>query len=247
MRTLVSHSNDSIRDPLFVEASVDMDPSRSIHRCLESIWERLHLRARLFLQEGGALVLRDYVGAYHSPLKVGLSVHPESIVWEIFRKGKPLNLTASSDQRGRPHTLPEPVIIKAVIPLRGEDPQDGRGLTHGVLVVDAGDSPEPIDDRDFQYLKVLGMLINEILQRSVLLERIRQIQKERENMTLEVAHIFRNRLIVIGGFARRLGKVLLDPNLRRWTRIILDEVEKGERALEHWIRSIEKEEGDSEK
>jgi hypothetical protein len=167
------------------------------------------------LREEKFLILRDYVGTYHRRPEIGLKVHPESIVWKIFQKGEPVNLTESSSEEERPHSLPEPVTIKAIIPMKVEDPHEGLWRIMGVLVVDAGDSPEPIENRDFQYLKVLGMLISEILERTNLLFMIQKIQTDREKMAQEVAHIFRNRFVVIGGFARRLEKVLLNPNLKQ--------------------------------
>lgn len=220
------------------ESFTELVPSQAIHRCMAYIWERLHLRARLFLLEGESLILKDFVGEYRCPPEIGLKVHPKSIVWQIFREGKPVNLAETSAREERPHTLPEPVLIKAVIPLRVEEslPADfGEAL--GVLVVDAGDSLGPIEDRDFHYLQILGMLISQILQGSILLARIQKIQKEREKMAGEIAHIVRNRLIVIGGFARRLRKALMEPKLKKWAEIILQEAEKGERSMKQWTNA----------
>jgi nitrogen-specific signal transduction histidine kinase len=76
------------------------------------------------------------------------------------------------------------------------------------------------------------MLISEILQRSILQEEIQKSHWEREKMALEVCHICRNRFLSIGGFARKLTQALQDPALRRRVGIILDEVEKVERALD---------------
>lgn len=224
-----------MHNPSVGESPFDSVHFQAVHRCMEHIWERLHLRARLFLPEGESLILKDFVGEYRRRPEIGLKVHPKSIVWKIFREGKPVNLAQASGQEKRPHTLPEPVLIKAVIPLTVEEsPPGSSGEALGVLVVDAGDSPEPIEDRDFHYLQILGMLISQLLQGAILLARIQKIQNEREEMAREIAHIVRNRLIVIGGFARRLVKTLPEQGLKRWAEIILQESEEGEGALKKW-------------
>ena len=149
------------------EPSVEVAPFQAIHSCLEHIWQELHLRARLFICKGEELILRDYVGTYGCCPEIGLKVHPGSVVWEVFRQGKAVNLKEVNKQEERPCTLPEPVAIKAVIPLTVLDISSGEQQTVGALVVDAGDSPEPIQDRDFHYLQVVGMLISEILERFI--------------------------------------------------------------------------------
>lgn len=217
--TLAFSNKHSIHDSFLEEHSGEMASPQAIHRCLEHIWEHLHLRTRLFLREGKDLTLRTCMGAYDCCPELGLKVHPESVVWEIVRKGKPVNVTQLSLEEGRPYTLPEPVAIKAIVPLKGEDPTEGRGRTLGVLVADAGDSPEPIEDRDFHYLTILGMLISEILQRSILQQKIEKSLWERDKMAREVSHICRNRFLLIGGVARKLTQALQDPDLRRiWRR-----------------------------
>jgi signal transduction histidine kinase len=228
------------QDILFREPSAGLTPLRAIHRCLEHIWRRFHLRARLFVLERNGLVLRDCVGAYRCCPEIGLKVRPGSRVWEIFAKGDPVNLTQSDNQKGRPHTLPERITIKAVIPLKNITPEEGEGEILGVLVVDAGDALEPIEERDFQYLEVVGMLITEILDRSNLIEKIQAIQREKDRMAREVSHIFRNRFTVIGGLALRLSRALSEPSLKRWAKIIVQEVANGEQALEAWRKSHRK-------
>jgi hypothetical protein len=220
---------------------VELVPSQTIHRCMAYIWERLHLRARLFLLEERSLVLRDFVGEYRCCPEIGLKVHPESIVWEIFREGKAVNLAEAPALEKRPHTLPEPVPIKAVIPLKAGDPRDGVVRRLGVLVVDFGEPNKPIEDRDFHYLQILGTLISQILQGSILLSKLRKIQNERERSAREIAHIVRNRLIVIGGFARRLVKVLPEPQWKGWAEVILQESEGGEEALKQWRNAHDQE------
>jgi hypothetical protein len=223
------------------EPSVALATPRAIHWCLEQIWERLHLRARLFLLEGDALVLRDCVGEYRYCPEVGLRVHSESVVWKILKNGAPANLSESSHHKGRSHTLPEPVTIKAVVPLKVTDLACEEKETFGVLVVDAGNSPKPLHDRDFQFVVILGLLISEILQRSVLLEKIQVTQREKDRMAGEVSHVFRNRFTIIGGFARKLRRHLRNPILKKCAEIILFEVEKGEEALEAWRKTHKKE------
>lgn len=228
------------------EPSVEVAPFQAIHCCLEHIWQQLHLRARLFIHKGGELILKDYVGTYGCCPEIGLKVHPGSVVWEVFREGKAVNLTEVNKLEERPRTLPEPVAIKAVIPLTVLDISSGEQQTVGALVVDAGDSPDPIQDRDFHYLQVVGMLISEILERFILLEGIHKLQRDKDEMAREVAHIVRNRFTAIGGFARRLEKDLRDSAARRWAEIILDEVLKGVDATEKWLAAHEGREVDLE-
>lgn len=228
-------------DSFFGEPSVELAPPPAIHWCLEQIWQRFHLRARLFLLEGDDLVLRDCVGAYRYCPEIGLRVYPGSIVWEIFKDGKAVDLTESYNQKGRPHTLPEPVTIKAVIPLKGPDILNGQDRPLGVLIVDTGEPPRPIEDRDFQYLEVLGMLIAEILQRCIIMERIQAIRQEKDRMDRQVSHIFRTRFTIIGGFARRITQAVLEPTSKKLAEIILDEAIKGEQALDAWRESRGKE------
>jgi hypothetical protein len=214
---------------------MQVSPFRTTHECLEHIWQRFRLRARLFLLEGGALVLRDCVGAYGVCPEIGLKVNPGSMVWEIFQQGTSVNLNQPWDYQGRGHSLPEPVNYKAVIPLKCSEVLLCEGAQClGVLVVDEGDPRKPIDERDFHYLNLVGMLLSEVLARSMLIVRIRTIQREKTEMAEEVAHIFRNRFTVIGGFALRLTKALEDSTLRQYSRIILKETAKAEKALKRW-------------
>ncbi|MBW1980067.1 MAG: universal stress protein [Deltaproteobacteria bacterium] len=225
---------------LFEEVLALLTSSQAIHRCLEHIWQRFHLRARLFLREGENLVMRACVGNYQRCPEIGLQVHPDSIVWEVFRSGMAFNFTEPADLVGKSHTLPEPVPIKAIIPLKSAALRHDLGQTLGVLVVDAGDSSEPISQKDFQYLEVVGLLLGEILERSLIMEKMDAIQREKESMSQEVSHIFRNRFTAIGGAARRLEKALADPLLKRWAHIIVEEVARGEHVLNMWKKSPEK-------
>lgn len=219
-----------VEEPVFLTR-----PSRTVHGCLEHIWERLRLRARLFLLEGDALVLRYCAGAYSVCPEIGLKVTSNSIVWEVYQGGTPVNLNEPSDRSRWSHSLPAPVKYKAVIPLKCDDvlPCEARKAL-GVLVVDGGDPCNPIEKRDFQYLNLVGILLSEVLVRSMLIERMRTIQREKTDMAEEVSHIFRNRFTVIGGFALRLTKALEDPKFRQYARIILKETAKGEKALKRW-------------
>lgn len=134
-------TGSQIMDLSSVDPSVKAAPSRTICGCLEHIWETLHLRARLFLMEGDALVLRYCADAYRFCPEIGLKIHPDSLVRKIFEEGKPVNLDEALDHPGWSHSLPEPVTYKTVIPLKCGDvlPCEGEGSL-GVLVVDAGDS-----------------------------------------------------------------------------------------------------------
>ncbi|UCG11076.1 MAG: hypothetical protein JSU72_10950 [Deltaproteobacteria bacterium] len=228
---MTSAGSQSVHDRLLEEPSVQTAPFQAIHRCLEHIWQQLHLRAHLFVRKGEELILEDYVGTYACWTETGLKVHPRSAVWEVFRQGKAVNLTEVNKQEKRPRTLPEPVAIKAVILLPVLHISNDVKQTVGALVVDAGDSPEPIEDRDSHYLQVVGMLISEILERFILLRRIQEVQDDRKEIADRVAHIVRNRFTVIGGFARRLAKIVWEPEAQQWAEIILEEVERGAESV----------------
>jgi hypothetical protein len=222
-------------------------PSRTVQGCLEYIWRVFRLRARLFLFQEGALVLRYCAGAYRLCPDIGARVPPGSVVWKIFREGVPVNLTDREDQPRESHTLPEPVVCKAVIPLKCSDVLPCKGTdAFGVLVVDAVDMGRSLDEQEFQYLEVFAMLLSEVLARSILLERIRTMQREKTQMAEEVCHIFRNRFMVIGGLALRLTKILQDPPLRQYARIILKETAKAEKALRRWKKLHRKGEWEDE-
>jgi hypothetical protein len=242
MGAVLAEEKEHGNDPVSPGApGFDSELPRAVHRCLEEVWKRTGLRARLFLLEGNDLVLRACIGGYPICPRRGLKVNRESVVWEIFRKGEPENLTDSSHTEGRPHTLASPVFLKAVIPLRATL-EKGRTRDLGVLVVDAGGSGEVVQERDFHYLQLVASLMAEILWNSVLMTWIRLKEAERERMAREVSHIFRNRLTVIGGFARRLARGLLPGDARKWAEIIREEVAAAERALEQWRNAHPQEE-----
>lgn len=222
-------------------------PSRTVQGCLEHIWRVFRLRARLFLFQEGALVLSYCAGSYRLCLDIGARVPPGSVVWKVFQQGVPVNLTDPEEQPGESHTLPEPVLCKAVIPLKCSDVLPCKGTdAFGVLVVDAVDMGRSLDEQEFQYLDVFAMLLSEVLARSLLIERIRTMQREKTQMAEEVCHIFRNRFMVIGGFALRLTEILQEPPLRQYARIILKETAKAEKALRRWKKLHRKEKGEED-
>jgi len=232
------HGNDPVSPgaPWF-----DSQLPRAVHRCLEEIWKRTGLRARLFLLEGDDLVLRACIGGYPICPRRGLKVNRESVVWEIFRKGEPREFDGPfSYRRTAAHPrLPRVSEGGDTAPCHIGEGQDPRP---GVLVVDAGGSGEVVQERDFHYLQLVASLMAEILWNSVLMTWIRLEEAERERMAREVSHIFRNRLTVIGGFARRLARGLLPGDAGKWAEIIREEVAAAERALEQWRNAHPQEE-----
>lgn len=151
----------------------------TLHRCPEEVWKRTSLRARLFLLEGCDLLLRACVGGYPGCLETGLKVHPKSVVWEISHGGESSNLTDPRQSQLREHTLPSPVFVKAVIPLYASA-DNGTIIKLGALVVDAGASGEPIQERDFHYLQVVASLMAETLWSFRLMGRIRAKEMEKK-------------------------------------------------------------------
>jgi signal transduction histidine kinase len=227
-------------DMLLGEFAGDSYAPKTVHQCMVYILESLGFRTRLFIKEGTDLVLRDCVGTYDQPPKPGTKVHPAGILRDIFRNGRPVRVIESRLQKESSDLRTDNAAIKAIIPLNTGERNGDNVRTLGLLLIDAEEYSGTINDRDFEYLKILGVLISEIIQRSVLLNRIRQMHSESEEITREIAHIFRNRFTVIGGFARNLSKNLRDPVLRKKAGIILKEAETGEKDLEQWIKSHEK-------
>jgi two-component system sensor histidine kinase HydH len=124
----------------------------------------------------------------------------------------------------------------------------GKGKVIGVILVDNFYNQNPITEEDIQFLNMFtnqaGLAIeNSILYRN--LEEIHQELKETQNLLVHrekmaalgelcnsVAHEIKNPLVAIGGFARRLYRVILDeaPE-KRYTQSIMIEVGRLERIL----------------
>jgi hypothetical protein len=187
-------------------------PEQVIDTVLTHLCERLGKRARCAFLEGEELRLRFFAGAHDCPIG-GLPVHKESIVWDVMKKGVPANLTDPHDTNGYTHTLSTPIKIKAIIPLSYVDPLTLQEIKLGALIVDSGKEGVPVSSEDFEYLKVIGELISAIAGRAALVQQLMSSCKRQEDILMETAHNFRNRIVSIGGFARRIAQLAQNEEL----------------------------------
>jgi hypothetical protein len=205
-------------------------PEQVIETVLTHLCERLGKRARCAFLEGEDLRMRFFAGAHECPIG-GLQVHKESIVWDVMKKGVPANLTDPHDTNGYTHTLSTPIKIKAIIPLSYADPITLQETKLGALIVDSGQEGVPISPEDFEYLKVIGELISAIAGRAALVQRLMSSCKRQEDILMETAHNFRNRIVSIGGFARRIAQLAQNKELSEKAVHLQEEVGRLEAHL----------------
>ncbi len=210
-------------------------PEKVVESVLVHLCERLGKRSRCVLLEGDDLRLRFWAGEHSCPIE-GLKVVSGSIVWEAVRKGTALNLTDLRQTNGYEHTLPQPIRIKSVIPLTYTDPLTGQPKKLGALIVDSGQTGEPVPEEDFEYLQVIGELISAILGRAELIRQLMTSCRRQEAMLMETAHNFRNSIAVIGGFALRVAQLAGDTELAEKAKHLHEEV----KTLEGHVAVFEK-------
>jgi len=210
-------------------------PEQVIETVLTHLCERLGKRARCAFLEGEELRMRFFAGAHECPIG-GIQVHKESIVWDVIKKGVPANLTNPHDTNGYTHTLSTPIKIKAIIPLSYVDPLTLQEIKLGALIVDSGKEGVPISSEDFEYLKVIGELISAIAGRATLVQQLMSSCKRQEDILMETAHNFRNRIVSIGGFARRIAQLAQNEELSEKAVHLQEEV----RRLEAHLAEFEK-------
>lgn len=206
-----------------------------IRTCLDHLSQRLGTRARCVLMEGDELKLRCWVGKYECPMEQ-VPVCRDSIVWEVVRKGGPVNLTDPARMTGYGHTLKEQIKIKAIIPLVYVDPVSQEEKKVGALIVDPGKKGTPVSKEDFEYLKAVGELIGAAVGKAQLAEELIESYRKREAIVKETTHNFRNRIEAIGGFSRRIAVLAKNEDLAREAGILYDEA----KSLEGNLREFEK-------
>lgn len=204
-----------------------------IKTCLDHLSQRLEKRARCVLMEGYELKLRCWVGKYERPIEE-VPVCKESIVWKVVKDGVPVNLTDVHETEGYRHTLPEEIKIKAIIPIWYVHPLTQEEKRVGALIVDSGIKGVPISTEDFEYLKVIGELIGAAAGRAELVEQLIESFRKKEAIVRETAHNFRNRLLPLGGFTRRIVKLAKDTGLANEARYVYQEAKALEAHLEHF-------------
>ncbi|OPY66012.1 MAG: hypothetical protein A4E57_02991 [Syntrophorhabdaceae bacterium PtaU1.Bin034] len=187
-------------------------PERVIETVLTHLCERLGKRARCALLEGSDLRLRFWAGEHSCPVG-GLKINKNSIVWDVVKKGKPVNLTDARQADHFIHTLAAPINIKSIIPLSYLDPVTNQEKRLGALIVDSGNERVPVSREDFEYLQVIGELISAVAGRVELTRELLQSWRRQEEILMETAHYFRNSIAVIGGFSSRMAKLTTDKEL----------------------------------
>jgi transcriptional regulator with GAF, ATPase, and Fis domain len=210
-------------------------PEKVIETVLTHLCERLGKRARCALLEGDDLRLRFWAGEHTCPVG-GVKIRENSIVWDAVRKDKPVNLTGAEQTRDYEHTLSVPIKVKSVIPLSYVDPMSQQKKKLGVLIVDSGKENVPISVEDFEYLQVIGQLISAIVGRTDLVRQLMDLCRRQEDILMETAHHFRNSMVIIGGFSRRVAKLAEDTELAANATELQDEV----KTLEGHLAAFEK-------
>ena len=181
-------------------------PEKVIETVLQQLRERLGKRARCAFLEGDDLRLRFWAGEHSCPIG-GVTIRENSVVWDVVRKGKPVNLTDAGQSNHYEHTLGEPINVKSIVPLGYEDPVTKEKRNLGVLIVDSGKEDVPVSAEDFEYLQVIGQLISAIFGRKELIQQIMESCRRQEAILMEAAHNFRNSIVIIGGFSRRIARL----------------------------------------
>jgi GAF domain-containing protein len=205
-------------------------PEKVLETVLSHLCERLGKRARCAFLEGDELRLRFWAGEYVCPVG-GLQVRRDSIVWDVVKKGVAMNLTEPGQTAGYPHTLGEPIGIKAVIPLRHVDPITGEETKLGALIVDSGKEGTPISGEDFEYLQVIAELLSAIMGRVELVRQLMASCRRQETILTETAHNFRNRIVAIGGFSRHIEHLAQGTELGEQATRLYGEVKELEAHL----------------
>ena len=164
-----------------------------IKTCLDHLSQGLKRRARCVLLEGGELRLHCWVGRYDCPMEP-VPVCKESIVWKAVEEEMPLNLTDVLETEGYEHTLSEKIKIKAVIPLWYVDSLTQEEKRVGALIVDCGKEGVPIQEEDFEYLKLVGELFGAAIGKANITEQLIESCVKKEEIVRETAHAFRNRI-----------------------------------------------------
>jgi hypothetical protein len=186
--------------------SLSTVPEKVIETVLSHLCDRLGKRARCALLEGADLRLRYWAGQHTCPID-GVKINKNSIVWDVVKKGIPVNLTRPEQTERYTASLSEPVRIKAIIPLGYTDPFTEERKEFGVIVVDSGREEVPISNEDFEYLQVIAELISAIVGRAQLIDQLMASWSRQEEILKKTAHNFRNSLAVIGGFAHRIARL----------------------------------------
>ena len=210
-------------------------PEKVIEAVHTHLCERLGKRARCALLEGEDLKLRFWAGEHSCPVG-GVKIRKNSIVWDVVKKDEPINLTDARQTNDYVHTLSAPIKVKSIVPLSYVDPLSKQKKKLGVLIVDSGKEDVPISAEDFEYLQVIGQLISAIVGRTDLIQQLMESCRRQESILMEAAHNFRNSIVIIGGFSRRIAKLAEETEMAENAMDLQEEV----KALETYFAQFEK-------
>jgi hypothetical protein len=108
----------------------------------------------------------------------------------------------------------------------------------GALIIDSGKEGIPISEEDFEYLQVIGQLISAIVGRKELIQQLMRSCRRQEAILLEAAHNFRNDILVIGGFSRRIAKLAENTEIAKNALDLQEEVKDLEKHFAEFEKNI---------
>ncbi len=198
--------------------NLNFDVDVLVAKSISFISDRLKKRVRIYLvDDRGDLVIEQWAGDYKRELHKGIVVLRTSIVWKVFEKGEPINITKEAEIEEFNHTLKNKIKIKAVIPIKYKDVNVSVEKKHGVMVIDsgAGATRKRISPEKFLYSVEMAELIGQAIARAEFFNEYRRmrdrlilIQQERIKVLDVLVHELRNPLTVIGGFTKKFPGII---------------------------------------
>ncbi len=196
--------------------NLNFDVDVLVAKSISFISDRLKKRVRIYLiDDRGDLVIAQWSGDYRRELHKGIVVLRSSIVWRVFEKGEPINITKEAEIEEFNHTLKNRVKIKAVIPIKYKDVNTSVEKKYGVMVIDSGADRKKISEGDFLYSVEMAELIGQAIARARFFDEYRRmrdrlilIQQERIKVLDVLVHELRNPLTVIGGFTKKFPGII---------------------------------------
>lgn len=196
--------------------NLNFDVDVLVAKGISFISDRLKKRVRIYLlDDRGDLVIEHWSGDYRRELHKGIVVLKTSIVWRVFEKGEPINVTKETEIEEFDHTLRNKVKIKAVIPIKYKDVSASVEKKYGVMVIDSGADRKKISAERFLYSVEMAELIGQAIARAEFFDEYRRmrdrlllIQQERIKVLDVLVHELRNPLTVIGGFTKKFPGII---------------------------------------
>jgi len=125
----------------------------------------------------------------------------------------------------------------------------GKGKVIGVILVDNLYNQNPITDEDIQFLTMFTNQAGLAIENSLLYRNLEEVHRELKEtqayllhqekmaalgeLSTNIAHEIKNPLVSIGGFARRLDRIIQDESQeKRYTETIIKEVSRLEKILD---------------